>query len=450
MSASLRDCLRRFVPSWHYLAQRGLVRNTGWMTIGFALTAAFQAGYFVIVARALGASGFGAFAAGLALVSIVAPFSGLGARNLVVMRTARDQTLFSEYFGTGIIAVLFTGGALAAGTLAIGYAVFHGSEVAAVLPWVAASELGAAQITDLVMHCFQAHERVRAGALVLTASSGVRVAAAILFVSTEARPTASHWATWYFGASATVAVVVLAIGTIQLGRPRLGWSAATTILRHGIFYSIGSASQTVYADIDKTMLARLDSTTVAGVYTGAYRLVGMMSTPFLAFVYAANPRFFREGERDAPLVWQLAQRARKFAVVYGAVVAAVCLIAAPALPWILGDSFKESSQVVRWLALLPLIQAIHIIYGNALMGVGRQALRSAVQVGTAGLNAGLNLWLIPLYSWRGAAAATLFGEGLLAVAMVVLLHRATHPRSPAHHEEVSLRAERSPAKASPQ
>lgn len=418
----------RFLRAVRSRAGHRLVRSTGWMTSGFALTAASQATYFIIIARALGADGLGAFAAALAIVSILAPFVGWGAKNLLVMNTSRHRSLFAEYFGAGIVAVLLTGVVLAAGALAFGYIVFHGSQIAAVLPWVAAAELGAAPISDLVMHCYQGHERVRAASFVLTAGSGARVVAAILFVTLGTDLTAPHWAAWYLGASVLTAVVSLAFAMRQLGLPGLGRNALVTIFRHGVFYSIGSASRTVYADIDKTMLARMESASVAGVYTGGYRLVGMLSTPFLAFVYAANPRFFRDGESNALQVWHLAQRARKLAVIYGAIAGIGCLVLAPALPWILGDSFKQSSEVVRWLALLPLIQGIHLIYGDALMGVGQQPIKSAVQVATAGLNAGLNVWLIPLYSWRGAAVATLCGEGLLAFAMVLLLHRAAHPR----------------------
>ena len=360
------------------LTHHDLSSGTAWMTGGLALTAAFQAVYFIIVARALGAGGFGAFAAAVAMAAIVVPFAGLGARNLVVMRTSRDYRLFGEYFGTGVGAVLLTGAVLALGTLAVGYAVFHGTEVARALPWVVASDIGAAQITDLVTHCYQAHQRALAAAIVLAANSAALALAAILFVASNSQPSASTWAIWYFGANTVVAVVALVLVTVQLGHPRLGWGAARTILRHGIFYSVGSASQTVYGDIDKAMLASMDNTTVAGFYTGAYRAVQMMSIPILAFVWAANPRFFREGERNPHAVWQLAQSARKVAVAYGAFAALLCLAAAPLLPRILGPSYEQSTDVLRWLSLLPLIQAIHLIYGNALMGVGRQALRSAL------------------------------------------------------------------------
>ena len=41
-----------------------LARNTGWMLIANGSRVLFQAGYFVLIARALGSSGFGALAHG--------------------------------------------------------------------------------------------------------------------------------------------------------------------------------------------------------------------------------------------------------------------------------------------------------------------------------------------------------------------------------------------------
>jgi len=44
-------------------------------------------------------------------------------------------------------------------------------------------------------------------------------------------------------------------------------------------------------------------------------------------------------------------------------------------------------------------------------------LRTSVQLGVAGLNLLLNLWLIPLWGWKGAAVASWVSDGLLAVVL---------------------------------
>ena len=48
-------------------------------------------------------------------------------------------------------------------------------------------------------------------------------------------------------------------------------------------------------------------------------------------------------------------------------------------------------------------------------GADFQGFRSCIQVVVALLNVCLNLWLIPGYSWRGAAWASLVSDGLLVL-----------------------------------
>ena len=56
-------------------------------------------------------------------------------------------------------------------------------------------------------------------------------------------------------------------------------------------------------------------------------------------------------------------------------------------------------------------------------GAGHQGLRTAIQIGIAVVNVVLCLWLIPLYSWQGAAAASIASDGLLALAVWMALYQ---------------------------
>ena len=60
------------------------------------------------------------------------------------------------------------------------------------------------------------------------------------------------------------------------------------------------------------------------------------------------------------------------------------------------------------------LEHLHLSAGDTLTGGGYQRYRTAAQLCAAGLNFGLNLWLIPAYSWHGAAWASLVTDGGLA------------------------------------
>jgi O-antigen/teichoic acid export membrane protein len=66
-------------------------------------------------------------------------------------------------------------------------------------------------------------------------------------------------------------------------------------------------------------------------------------------------------------------------------------------------------------------RSLHLGAGDTLTGAGYQRYRTASQLSAAALNFGLNLWLIPAYSWHGAAWSSLVTDGSLAAGNWILL-----------------------------
>ena len=58
---------------------------------------------------------------------------------------------------------------------------------------------------------------------------------------------------------------------------------------------------------------------------------------------------------------------------------------------------------------------------RSLTGAGFQGARSGIQVLVALFNVGINLWLIPTYSWRGAAWASIISDGLLSILLCLVM-----------------------------
>ena len=85
-------------------------------------------------------------------------------------------------------------------------------------------------------------------------------------------------------------------------------------------------------------------------------------------------------------------------------------------------------MAVRWLCWLPALRAIHQMAGSALTATGRQNYRTGAQAAVGVVNVLLNLWLIPIHGWLGAAWASLASDGLLSVLNVGLVLLQTDPR----------------------
>src|SRR5579872_7442631 len=94
---------------WLWRLRRSRIAgNTGIMAIGTMLRLLLQSGSFIIVARFMGATGFGAFAGVVALVMTASCFSGWGCEMLLIRRVARQPSSFPRAFGSGLAYMAMT------------------------------------------------------------------------------------------------------------------------------------------------------------------------------------------------------------------------------------------------------------------------------------------------------------------------------------------------------
>jgi O-antigen/teichoic acid export membrane protein len=394
-----------------------LRRNTGYMALGQGARLVVQALYFFLMARALGPRQYGAFVAVAAAVAIAYPFVGNGSGNLMVKHVARDRRLLPEYLGNALFMTLATGLLLSVLVVPAGLAVLPRAIPAAVILLVTASDLVVYRFVDVACLAFQSVERLGWTANLNLFASLMRlagIAAVVLF----GRPTVVAWSVAYLATSAVCALVALCCVFSKLARPAFsGLGRIGGELREGFCFSTSLSAQTIYNDVDKTMLARLATLEAAGIYAAAYRLIDMAFLPVRALLAAAYPSFFRHGEGGVGGSLRFARRLLPRPLIYSAAVATGMALAAPMVPRILGAEYARTTEALRWLSLLPVLKTIHYFAADALTGAGHQALRTLVQVIVAGFNIVLNLWVIPAYSWRGAAWSSLASDGLLAAAL---------------------------------
>jgi O-antigen/teichoic acid export membrane protein len=395
---------------------RPLVRNTAWMLCGQGLRLVIQALYFIEIARSLGATNYGAFIGVVALVGIVYPYGALGSGNLLIKNVSRDQSLFSIYWGRALATTAATSCfLLAAVLLASRFALPRTIPMLLVALCAGADLLGMNAIT-ISGQAFQAFERLNWTAAISAMISAGRLLGALLLVAFHPHPSALQWGYLYFGSSAVVAATAISLVWTKLGRPRLGPPRSRGELREGFFFSASLSSQTIYNDIDKTMLARLSTLDATGIYGAAYRIIDVSFVPITALLYSAYPNFFRAGSGGVRESFRYAKPLLLRTLGYSSFVCAALLLCAGIVPHILGPEYARTAEAIRWLAPLPMLRGVHYFLSDSLTGAGHQGLRAGIQACIALFNVVVNFWLIPAYSWRGAAWSSIASDALLACA----------------------------------
>jgi O-antigen/teichoic acid export membrane protein len=397
-----------------------------WILSGQGFRLLEQAGYFLIVARVLGVKQYGAFVGVLALASILTPFSAWGTGAILIKHVSRDKKTFATCWGNALFVNLVLGALSALIVLLISRVALPRDFPYLLIVTVAVSELICRGITNTAGQAFQAFERMAHTAKLPVVMTSLKLAGAVAMWLLFPKPTALIWSCFYLIASIVTAIFAIVVVNRSLGRPRLDLGRLRPEMWEGLYFSLSLSSQTIYNDVDKTMLTRLSTLDATGIYSAAYRLIDMAFLPVRSLLNAAYPGFFRHGASGISGSVRYAKRLVGMAAGYGAFATAVLFLGAPVLPRLLGSDYARSVEAVRWLAPLVLIKSFHYFAADSLTGAGLQRMRTSVQFSVAVFNVLINLWIIPAYSWRGAAWSSLASDALLAVGLwmvVAILYR---------------------------
>jgi O-antigen/teichoic acid export membrane protein len=392
-----------------------------------------QAAYFIIIARSLGADGYGAFIAAAALSQLVGPLAGLGAGKVLIQHVSRRRDVFDTYW-SGALTLTICVGVASVGVAALAARAFLPATVATSLViCVAISDLVFATVLLLCGEAYQAQERMKRTAQLPIVTTSMRLVAAVIFVVLPGTHSAAVWGFYYVACTAFSAATAVWLTSRELGQPRFAFTYGLRDVRDGAYFAAGISAQNIYNDIDKTMLARLVPTlSAAGIYGAAYRVIDVLLVPIKSIGQAAYPRFFKHGGAGgvrSSVKWAL--KLLPMVVGYGAVAAILMFVSAPLLPRLLGHEFDAAVGAVRWLSPLPVLKAIQYAAADALTGAGFQGTRTVLQIVVAAFNIAINVPLILRYSWRGAAWSSLICDGLLALILWLLIlhrHRAQEPQ----------------------
>jgi O-antigen/teichoic acid export membrane protein len=411
-------------------ALRGqLAKNASWMFLGQGVSFAVQACYFVLLARLLGADQYGIFVGAAAAVSLLSQYSTLGSGMVLLRQVSRHNSEFPQYWGNVLLTTLSVG-FLVIVSLAMFGKWMVGPASASVIVLVAVGECTCARLAEGGGQAFQAFEQLKLTAALTSLTNIARLVTAAGMVLVLHRATVRQWVIASLAVSCLSAAMALILVTTRLGWPKFDFHLLRKRVLEGIGFSIAASTTSIYNDIDKAMLSRYGMLAANGIYSMAYRVVDMSCTPIRSLQSAAFPRFCQMGRNGARASIGFTRRLLGKTLPFGLLAAVVMFLAAPIIPYVVGRSFASSVSALQWLCLLPVFRSLHLSAGDTLTGAGYQRYRTAAQLIAAALNFGLNLWLIPAYSWHGAAWSSLVTDGALAagnwIVLSLLIRRENH------------------------
>jgi serine O-acetyltransferase len=387
------------------------------------LTMVLFAGSTMVLARALGVEGFGAYASALAAAQIGIAGADLGF-SLVLMRDLGAEG--SDGRGLLLAAVRVMSAwcvVLAAILLGLGFArgldTDGGLALAIFAPGMLFCGLGLLRAVFLVQ--FRARELARIDLTLAVVQAGAIVGAALAGLGVAGVAAAM------VGATTLNTLVVAARGRRLLTGPAVRHERRA-LLRSALPLGIASLLSTLYFSIDLVLLAWLTNEQQLGVYAAAVKVLNILVVLPGTVMNAVLPGLSQStGGRNN--LDRLTARAWHWLLVIALPpCAAVALFAQPILELLFGSEYAGGASALRLLALAGigsmLASLLNMLLVAQHMGPRQLVLNAFAFV----FNVSANIVLVPRYGIDAAAAITLATEVLICVGAMVLLRRRVGAR----------------------
>ena len=381
---------------------RQIVTNTAFLAGARVIERLTSLVLTFLIARSLGASGLGTYAAALAVLYLVATAGELGVTNLLVRELAKDPSRTNRYLvhlsamAAGV-SLLLSAGALVVLAVAGGDL---GAAVAVVMFGVCPRILNTIQEAVFVAHhrvAFQTYATVGVGALNLGA------AAALLATG--------HGVVSLLAAFVVIQYLVTVWYFLVINRfiTRIRWefnlSTARGLITELKTFTALSALGALFARPEVLILAIVAGTEEVGYYTAALKVIDVwhfIPQTLMVNVFPVLSRSYHLADQRAQAIQDSAIKYLLAIVLPLCAVTAVC--ARPIIEALYGPRFDPAVVALRLLSLNLVIYSFHSLYWRVLAARGEQDRVLKVQLATILPRLGGGF---ALCSWLGSLGAAI-------------------------------------------
>ena len=363
----------------------------------------------VLLLRTLGADRYGRFAAMVVYVTLLGVISDLGLQTVFIRDVSRDRQLLRRYLGN-LLSVRFLLSILSLVLLAAVLRLIS----PALFPYTIAGFvlLLTTSYSSLLRAVFYIRGRLTYEAFAIVAEAGLLLILTVIAIQRHATWDAFLWvyaASYLFTCLFAYAVL------------RWRWQESVTLrfepalLRHllaaGIPLALGFTIATVYAQLDVVLLQLFKGFQMVGWYSAANRFIDAVAWipqsamgavfPALAIVAAGPGRQLAFAYEKSYKM--LALLGLPLAVGIGICASSLIHLAAP-------TGFDRAIPALQILAPSVALLFVNNAFIYTLTAMNRQLDFTRLSLFALAVNVGLNLVLIPLYGYLGAAVAATLTE----------------------------------------
>jgi O-antigen/teichoic acid export membrane protein len=400
---------------------RRIAKNTTVLFVSQMIT--YIIGFFITIytARYLGVEGFGTLTLALALTGIFVVFTDLGLGTLTVREVARDKSLAYKYVGNTTVMKLILS-IITSVLIIITVNIIHYPELVKNVIYIITISMLFNTFSGIFYSILQSFEEMEYQSIAIILNSTIMLVGILLAIYFKLDIIII--ALVYIIANAVNFIYIFVIYTYKFHLPKIEvdlnfWKPT---IKQALPLSLTSIFAILVFRIDTVILSIIKGELAVGFYNAAYRLMEALiffPSLYTTAIFPVFSTLYISSKK--PLSFAYEKSFKYLTILSLPIAVGITLLANQIIILIFKSAYTPSIltlQIVVW--VLPFI-FVNYLVGTLLTAINRQNTLLKITMVCLIFNVGLNLVLIPSFSYLGAALVTVLTEALsLAISFYVI------------------------------
>lgn len=400
-----------------------IFKNTGVLFIAQIINYGLAFFYTIYMARFLGAEGFGILSFAISFTTILGIVADLGLSVLAVREISRDKSISAQYTGNFLVIKLFLS-FFTIVLIAVLINILNYPSQTIEVVYLMAFWVIFTSFTQFFYSVFQAHEKMEYQAL------GTILYSVMLLFGTFYGIYNNYSIQWfaiiYLISSLVVLISTLLIYLVKFPWPRMeiNWDFWKAQMILALPLTIASVFHTIANRIDTVLLSLLQDNTVVGWYSASYKILEVLlfiPIVYNAAMYPVISKFYISSKQSLQQVYV---KSIKYLIILGLPIAAgITILSNEIILTLFQSGYAQSVvalQILIWTIPFLLLTSI---FNIILISMNKQVLQIKITFIYMIFNIGVNLVVIPLFSYLGAAFVTVLTELLAFIILFYYLSK---------------------------
>lgn len=401
---------------------RRVAKNSFFLFIGNNINKVFSFVLIIILARYLGVSNFGKLSFALSFTGLFLIFTDLGMRVFFKREVSRDLSKAKKYLSNVLSLKLI----LSVFTFILVFIVINLLNYpfeTKYIVYLATIFIILQSYLDSFDFIFQAFEKMQYSSFLRAFRILIRLLLAIVIIWLGYGLIELMYVYIISSLISLFLSAYICIKKFTTFNFRLEKDFALNLLKRSIPFGIAGIFMTIYAKIDITMLSKLAPTSLSGIYSNvttdtvigwysaAHNLLDSLTFIPLAFSAALAPIAARAFVDNLPRLKLIYEKSFTYITyITIPIVVGTIILADKIIDLIYGSEYRNGALALQILIVMIFFNFQVYTFGLALNSMNKEKITMIAAVLAVIVNVGLNFWLIPIYSFIGAAVTTIISE----------------------------------------